>query len=459
MPKPRVTDFASGNILRHLIAFSLPMFLGNLLQALYNTVDSIWVGRFLGRNALAAVSVGFPVIFLLISLVVGLTMAATVLVAQYAGARRQDMVRRVVSTSLGIMALAGALLSILGLLLHRSILALVRTPPALVAQASSYLRVFLLGLIFTFLYNAASSILRGLGDSRSPTVYLAYATITNIILDPLFIFGLGPLPRMGVAGAAWATVLAQAVSAVLALRHLHRVNGLLDAELRAYIPRADLTWRMLSIGLPAGLQQIIVSLGAVFIGALVNTFGETVVAAYGAAARLDQFAFLPSLSISLATSALVGQNLGAGREDRARETLQWSALLGAAIAAGVTLLILAVPRALLAVFNTDPGVLREGATYLRIVSLTYVPFSLMFAVNGLLRGAGDTLPTMLTSLAALWLVRVPLATWLARGAGLGSRGIWIGIALSPLVGLVLSYSYYRTGWWRGKVVTRHPPAE
>ncbi|MCL6614022.1 MAG: MATE family efflux transporter, partial [Firmicutes bacterium] len=213
MPSDRTSDFSSGSIIRHLISFSLPMLLGNLLQALYNTVDSIWVGRFLGKEALAAVSVSFPVIFLLVAFVTGLTMAATVLVAQYAGARQPEMVRRTVANTIGLLVASGLVLSILGVVFHRAILRLIQTPPSIMPLASNYLSIYLSGLIFTFVYNAASSILRGLGDSHSPTIFLVYATVTNIILDPIFIFGLGPIPRLGVAGAAWATVIAQVLAA------------------------------------------------------------------------------------------------------------------------------------------------------------------------------------------------------------------------------------------------------
>ncbi|MGQ9780130.1 MAG: MATE family efflux transporter [Bacillota bacterium] len=353
---------------------------------------------------------------------------------------------------MGLLVIAGAVLSIFGVAFHRTILRLIQPPPSIMPLASAYLSIYLAGLAFTFVYNAASAILRGLGDSYSPTLFLVYATVTNIVLDPLFIFGPGPFPQLGVAGAAWATVIAQALAAVLSVRHLYAVNRLLPSSLAAYRPRADLTLQTVKIGLPAGLQQAIVSFGALVLSALVNSFGPTVTAAFGAAGRLDQFSFLPTMSLSLATSALVGQNLGAGAEERAHETLRWSAILAASITGGVMVLLLLFPRPLLSIFTKDPSVLAEGTRYLRTVSLGYVPFSVMFAINGLLRGAGDTFPTLVTSLISLWLVRLPLAAWLARGVGLGSRGIWIGMAVSPVTGLTMSYLYYRTGRWRRKIV-------
>ncbi|MCL6614205.1 MAG: hypothetical protein K6U03_06275, partial [Firmicutes bacterium] len=246
----------------------------------------------------------------------------------------------------------------------------------------------------------------------------------------------------------------EGLAAFLSVRHLFATNRLLPPDPAAYWPRADLTLQTVKIGLPAGFQQTIVSFGALVLSALVNSFGPTVAAAFGAASRLDQFSFLPTMSISLATSALVGQNLGAGAEERAHETLRLSAMLASAITACVTMVVILLPRPLLSIFTKDAAVLAEGTRYLRIVSLGYVPFSVMFALNGLLRGAGDTFPTMITSLVSLWLVRLPLAGWLSHGAGLGSRGIWIGMAVSPLTGLAMSYAYYRSGRWRRKVVAK-----
>lgn len=457
MNSGRLTDFTQGSIPRHLIAFSIPMFLGNLLQALYNTVDSIWVGRFLGPAALGAVSVGFPVIFALVAVVMGLTTAATVLVSQYYGARETDMVKRSIGNTLALLTIASLVVSTLGLVFLRPILTLINTPPELLGMAQSYLRIFIAGLIFMFMYNGLSSILRGLGDSRTPLVFLFYATVINIILDPLMIFGVWPFPRMGVAGAALATVIAQAISVLLLLRQVAKSSQFMPDSVRQWVLDRKLTFATFRIGLPAGIQQLMVSLGGLVLTSIINTFGATVVAAFGAASRLDQFAFMPAMSTSLAVSSLVGQNMGAGRFDRVRLTVRYGALLTGAITAMVSLVAVLAPQALLRLFTTDQAVLAAGATYLRIVGLSYVPLAVMFAINGALRGAGDTLPTMFTTLTALWLVRVPLARALSAVPSLGIRGVWIATALSPLVGLTGAYVYYLTGRWKTKGVARRAP--
>lgn len=433
------------------------MFVGNLLQALYNTVDSFWVGRFVGPEALGAVSISFPVMFGLVALIMGLTMATTTLVAQYRGARQEERVRRTVANSLVLVAALGLISSVAGIWLRVPILRLMRTPPEILDLAAEYLGIFLVGLVPMFLYNVLSSILRGLGDSQTPLRFLVYATLLNILLDPPFIIGWGPIPALGVGGAAWATVISQTVSAILAMRYLVRYTDLVHPRLSQWRMDWRLAARMFSIGVPAALQSSIVSFSMIVVAALVNTFGPTVVAAFGAATRLDQFAFLPAMSVSLAVSALVGQNLGAGRYERVREIVRASSLLTVSITAIMTLIALLRPTILIQVFTAEPEVLAEGARYLRIVGLNYIPLSLMFIITGVLRGAGDTFASMVISFVTLWVVRLPLAWFLSYGVGWGASGTWWSILISTTLGLLLNYSYYRTGTWRRRVVVRPAP--
>jgi len=440
---------AAAAVPRHLITFSIPMLLGNLLQALYNTVDSIWVGRFVGSDALAAVSVGFPVIFALVALIIGITMATTVLVSQYFGARRADDVVRTINNSLLLLVVLGGLASVAGVVLRRPLLRLINTPPEIIDMAASYLGIFMTGLVPIFLYNAVGSILRGLGDSRTPLKFLAFATVFNIILDPFLIFGLGPFPAMGVAGAALATVIAISSSAVIALRYLYVTSGIVTFRPGAFRFDWNLTKLTFRIGLPTGIQQVMVSLSALAVTAIVNSFGPTVVAGFGAAARLDQFAFLPAMSISIGVSAL----------DRVRQTVRWGALMAGGVTAVAALVAVLKPDILLVLFTRDSAVLTEGSLYLRYVGLAYVPLALMFTLSGVLRGAGDTTPPMVFTLISLWLVRVPFARYLSTTVGLGPVGIWMAVAASPYIGLLLNYVYYWTGRWKTKAVARRAGAD
>jgi putative MATE family efflux protein len=451
-------DLTQGSMLRHVVLFSLPMLLGNLLQALYNTVDSIWVGQFLGPEALGAVSVSGPVIMVLVSSLMGLTMAATVLVAQYWGAKRYEMVTRTINNTLLLLSVISVVLTVLGIRFNQAILRLINTPEEILPLASSYLNIFLLGLFFMFGYNVISAILRGLGDSITPLKFLALATVINIILDPLMILGIGPFPRMEVAGAALATTLAQGISFIAAAWYLNRQGHLLRVNLREFKFDKDLTLKTIQIGIPSGVQMSVVSIGALVVNSIINTFGTDTVASFGMASRLDQFAMMPSQSISMATSAIAGQNIGARKEENVRETVKWATLLAVGIASVFTLIAQVTPGTLLSLFTSNQRLLALGKGHLRILSLGYIPMALLFVTNGLLRGAGDTLPTMLFSILSLWVIRVPLAKVLSSIPSLGANGIWIAIVISLVLSMLMSRIYYATGRWKEKHVVTEAPA-
>ncbi len=445
-------DLTTGSILKHLISFSIPLLLGNLLQALYNTIDSIWVGRFIGPKALGAVSVSFPVIFILVSLVMGITMATTVLVAQYAGAKDQKMIIKTINNSMLLLTFAAIVITIIGLLFSKKILIWMNTPQDILAYATDYLNIFFIGMIFMFGYNVVSAVLRGLGDSRTPLRFLFISTIINLVLDPVFILGFGWIPRMGIRGAALATILAQSISFFLALRYLDKHSHLIKFRIADWKLSKELTVKMIKIGLPSGLQQIVVSFGMIVMTGIINSFGTETVAAFGAASRLDQFAHMPAMSLGLAVSTLTGQNIGAGKKERVKEIYKWGSIATVFITACITIIVLAMPTTILRLFTTDVSVLEIGSRYLRIVGISYIPFALMFITNGILRGAGDTLPTMIFSIVSLWLIRVPLAKYLSSLAALGRDGIWIAIAISSVITLLLSQIYYATGAWKKKAV-------
>lgn len=450
----RRTDFTQGSIPKHLVLFTLPMLVGNLLQALYNTIDTIWVGRFLGPQALAGVAVSFPLIFALIALILGLTMATTTLVAQYYGAGQIDKVKKTIANSFLLLSILGVIISIIGIVWRRALLRLINVPDDVIEYAASYLGVFMAGLLPMFLYNVAGAILRGLGDSRTPLRFLVYATVLNIVLDPLLIFGFGPIPGLGVAGAALATVISQGFSAVIALRYLGVKSGLMSFSREALAIDLELTRLTLKIGLPAGVQQVFVSLSGLAVSFIVNRFGSVVMAGFGIGQKIDQFAFLPAMSMGIAVSALVGQNLGAGKEERVREIVKWSSILGGGVTSLVSLGAIFFPQAIVALFSSDAVVVQLGASYLRIIAVSYIPFALMFTLSGVLRGAGDTIPAMLITLFSLWAVRIPLAAYLSTWPTLGAQGVFVAIASSPIVGMIIYYFYYRSGRWKRFAVTR-----
>lgn len=452
MDKEYTRDLTQGSILKNLISFSIPLLLGNLLQALYNTVDSIWVGRFIGAKALGAVSVSFPIILILVSLVIGITMATTVLVSQYAGAKDEKMINKTINNSFLLLGILGIVVTLIGLTFSEEILKLMNTPEDILIYATDYLNIFFLGLIFMFGYNVVSSILRGLGDSKTPLKFLFISTILNLILDPIFILGVGSIPAMGIKGAAFATLIAQVFSSILAFRYLVKNTNLFSFKNMSLKIDKELTSKILKIGLPSGVQQIVVSFGMLVMASIINSFGVETVAAFGAASRLDQFAIMPAMSMSLAVSTLTGQNIGAGRMKRVKEVYKWGSILTILLVTVITIIILMFPTLILKLFTSDVGVLEVGTRYLRIAGFSYLPLSIMFITNGVLRGAGDTLPTMIFSITSLWIFRVPLAQMLSSINSLGSDGIWMAIVISSLVSLLMTQIYYYKGKWKTKSV-------
>jgi len=446
-----ITDFTTGSIPKHLIAFSVPMLVGNILQTLYSTVDSIWVGRFLGPQALGAISVSFPVIFTLIAFVLGLGMAVNIMVAQYMGAKKNVELKQTIGNSFTLFLGMGVILTFVGTFFHQNLLKLIQTPETIFPLASSYLYIYFWGLIFIFFYNIIGGILRGLGDSKTPLFLLIYSTIINVILDPFLIIGIPPFPKMGVAGAALATVIAEGFSSILGVYYVYRMN--MFHFTRDYLsPKLQLMKVMLKIGLPAGIQQTVVSLGFMVMIAFVNGFGDKVVAAYGAAGRIDSFSFLPAMTFSVAISSLAGQNLGAKNFPRAAEVAKWGAIVSALFAIPISLFAYIFAHSLMKIFTNDSEVIAIGVSYLRIISFSYTPYSVMFAYNGFLRGAGDTMQTMINTIFTLWVIRIPVAKILSTNLHLGINGVWIGFAIGPVAGFLVAYGYYLTGKWKNKII-------
>ncbi len=445
-------DLTQGNEARKIFYFAVPMLIGNVFQQLYVTVDSIIVGRGVGKEALAAVGASFPVLFLMIALVMGITMGASIMLSQYFGARDRVRLRKTIATSILFLAAAALAVTILGILLSGPLLDLLQTPAAVLPLARQYLVIMFAGMVFLFGYNTVSAILRGLGDSKNPLYFLIVATILNVILDLVFVMVL----RWGVAGAAWATIISQAVSFLLGVLYMQRSpHDFLHLRLRELRFDRETFRTMLRIGLPSGIQQSLVSMGFLALNRIVNPFGAGVFAGYTAASRLDSFAAMPAMNLSMAVSTFVGQNLGANRPERVRRGYSMALLMSGAIAVVMTAVMILGRGGLVKFFSSDPEVIEVGAQYLVIVSSFYIVFSSMFITGGVLRGAGDTMVQMVITLFALWLIRIPVSAFLS--ARIGPAGIWWGIPAGWVIGLAANYLYYLTGRWKRKVVVQPAP--
>ncbi|MDR0305816.1 MAG: MATE family efflux transporter [Chitinispirillales bacterium] len=446
-------DLTEGSIPRHLLSLAVPMLLANLLSAGYGLVNAFWVGRFIGREAMGAIAVSFPVIFIYVGVAAGATVATTILVSQFYGARNYLMVTKTVSTSSVLAIILAVLSSVCGILFVDRILTVLGTPETIFPLASSYLRITFLGIPLMFLSLLVTSILRGAGDTRTPLYFMAAGLFLNTVLDPIMIMGIGPFPAMGLNGAAWATIISSFVSLSLGVIYLRRKGGVIAAGINRLKLDAGIAKLIFKIGFPSMIQQSALALGIAAVTSLVNSFGAAAAAGFGVAGRIDSLAFLPAQSMGLAVSAITGQNLGAGRYDRVQSIFKWAMLMTLAITLFFSIFFVTIPGMLLFPFTTDLDVIAIGETYLRIVGPATVFFAVMYVSNGIMNGAGHTMTTLIFTLVAVWGIRVPLAILLSR-TSLGLTGIWVSYAIAFLVMMCISLLWYKSGRWK-KVVIKH----
>ena len=442
-------DLTIGKEGKLIFQFAAPMLLGNVFQQLFSVVDSIVVGKFIGKEALAAVGASFPVIFIMVSLIIGLVMGTTVVISQYFGAKDFVKVKRAIDTMYIYTAIAGILTTVIGLIISEPLLRLLALPEEIMPQALTYLRIYLSGNVIFFGFNGTSAVLRGLGDSKTPLYFLIIATFANIILVILFV----AIFKWGVAGAAYATLIANGVAFALAIIWLNKTHKLIRIALGGLHFDRETFRQSIGIGLPTGIQQTLIALGALALLGIVNKFGTDVIAGFSVASRLDALAIIPAMSFSQALSTFVGQNIGANKPERIRTGLIATIKMSGIVTIVTSLFIVFTGHILMSLFTNDPEVIRLGDQYLTIVSSFYIMFTFMFIYTGLMRGAGDALIPMFISLLSLWLIRIPLA-WILSGK-IGAAGIWWSIPAGWFIGLLLSFIYYKSGRWKKKSVVKY----
>ena len=399
--KRKDKDMTQGPIVKHLIQFSIPLLVGHLFQQLYNTVDTLVVGNFVGKEALAAVGSTTSIINMLIGIFLGFSMGANVVVSQYYGARDEKSVHDTVHTTI-VMSLAfSVLLTVLGVVLAPVMLRMMDTPADVFENAATYLRIYFTGVSGLVLYNMGSGILRAVGDSKRPLWFLIFSAVVNTILDLLFVIVFG----MGVAGVAWATIISQFLSAVLILVVLSRTSGpyrLIWSHLKV---NREILNSILKIGLPSSIQQGVTAFSNVFVQSYINRFGSSYMAGYSAYGKVDVFALLPMQSLSMASTTFVGQNVGADNIPRAKKGIRTSLLLSIGCTAVLIIPMMIFAPQIISLFNSDPDVIHYGALYMRLTS----PFYLTVCVNqifaGALRGAGDTRAPMFIMLGSFVVFR------------------------------------------------------
>lgn len=463
-------DLTVGKERKVILNFATPMLLGNLFQQTYSFIDSIIVGNLIGDEALAAVGASFPIIFALISFVIGIGSGGTIIISQYYGAKNNDKVVRAIDTIFVFMFSASLLIMFFGITFSRQIFEITHLPPEIIPFATQYLKTFLWGTILLFGFNAVNAILRGVGDSRTPVYFLVISSVLNIILDYVFIKYL----HLGIKGAALATVVASGSTFIAGAIYLNRTHKIIRVNFLKTSFDKSIFKQAVKIGLPSGFQQTFVAVGMIALFRIVNHFHTDVITAYSIAGRIDGLAMLPAMTFGQALGAFVGQNIGANKIDRVKRGLYATLSLSTMVSIGVTAFVILFRGSLIELFSDTKGVIEAGSTYLVIVSSAYVIFSIMFSLNGVMRGAGDTLIPMFITLFSLWIIRIPFASALsgrmheilqnwglnvnlppALNGNLGEIGVWLSVPIAWASGAICSYIYYLTGNWKKKSVVQH----
>lgn len=443
-----------GPILRSLLSLAVPIAFANVLQAAYQLIDAFWVGR-LGGSAVAAVSVSTPIMFLTIALGAGMAIAGSTLVAQYYGARNQHMVDHVAAQTLVMIVLASIVLGSAGYIAAPSILRLMGVAPDVYTGAVGFMRVSFVGLVFNFFFFMFQSLMRGVGEAKLPVFIVLGTVLLNFALDPLFIFGWGPIPAMGVKGAAVATVGTQSIAAIIGLGVLLGGRYGIHLVWRDFIPDIAYVKRAFLLGFPASIEQSARALGLTVLTFLITSFGTVTVAAYGVGSTIFQVAMIAAMGLAMAVSTLVGQNIGAGNIDRAARIGRLGAVTGFWILTGFgALAFVAAPQLVAFFVPKDAAVIASGATYLRIMALSWGFVGAQFSMTGVLRASGNMVVTMTLTLVSQWVLQFPLAYVLSMHTPLKAVGIWWAFPIANvLIAGITAVVYARGDWKKKRLVT------
>jgi putative MATE family efflux protein len=451
-------DLTEGSIGRPLFYLSLPIVITNLLRTAYNVADALWLGRY-STPALAAISFGFPLIFLLISLGLGIAVAGSVLVAQHTGAGNHRQAEYAASQTVTATFIASLILGSLGFVFVDDVLRLLGAGSEVLPLATVYMQIISIGILAMFGFAVFIALMRGYGDTLTPMVVMFGSVVLNIALDPFLIFGWWQFPELGVAGAAIATVFSRGLAFVVGLVILFRGNRGIQIHLRDMVPDPDFLVELFEIGFPASIEGVsrAVSINALLF--IVGMFATPVVAAFGIATRVFSVIFLPAIAVSQGVETMSGQNVGAGKPDRVARTNYFAAITMFGVLSVVAVVVWLFPRPIVAAFTTDPDVIEVGTAFIRIVAPTFGFIGIMRAFNGGFRGTGHTLIAAAIALLTLGGVRLPIA-WI--GANLiGPTGIWYAFAVSNVAGAAIALAWFRRESWRGGTAPADgdPPTE
>ena len=450
--RPGAQDTTKGPILGTLVALAGPIVATNIFQTLYQLIDTFWVGR-LGASAVAAVSVSFPILFLMISAGGGMAVAGAILVAQTFGSGDEEAVDHAAGQTLLAVGIVSAALSAAGFFLAEPMITLFGVEPDVANLAVDYLQISFLGLVAVFVYFVFQALLRSVGDVKTPMIVVAGTVVLNFFADPLLILGFGPVPGLGVAGAAWATIFAQGLAGVVGLGILFSGRYSVRLEARHFIPDRSVILKILRLGIPSSIEQSTRALGIGVMMLLVAGFGTTVIASYGIGTRILSFIIVPGMGLAVATSTVVGQNVGARKDERATLVARVGMTVGfvALTTAGILLFLLAAPVVRTFVPG-EPEVVELGARFIRIMAPAFGFLGIQIVMSGALAGAGNTIAAMGLSIMAFWVLRFPVAWVLAIVLGRGPEGIFWSFPISNLASACIAMAWFYRGTWIRRIV-------
>ena len=436
-------DMTKGAPWKNLLLFTVPLLIGNLFQQMYSTADAIILGRFVGDNALAAVGSSIPIFFLIMVLMMGISMGAGVMVSQYFGAKKREDLSYTVGASLALTTILGVAMMISGPFVTRPLLVLLDTPPEILDDSALYMNILMLGVLGMGYFNILSGILRGLGDAFSPLLYLAIASVLNVFLNLLFI----PVLGWGVWGAAVGTVLAQALTSLLCLRRLMRMQGVFDMGLKYLKPRKKYVMQVLQLGVPTGASHAIFAIAMMIVQPLANSFGPQFLAVNIIVMRVDGFVMMPNFSFGNAMTVFAGQNMGAGKLDRVVKGMKQCIIMAVATAVVLVGIMLLFGRFIAGAFTDTQEVIDMSIRMLRLLGAGYIIFAVNSVVWGVIRGAGDAMTPLWGSLINTVLIRLPLAYLLVAIMG-RPEALFISMLCAWTSVTLLGLIAYRIGRWR-----------
>lgn len=446
-------NLTKGNVAKQMILFALPFMLSNFIQTLYNVADMLIVGNYVGSAGVSGVNIGGQVTFIMTNIVIGLSVGGTVVIAQYLGSGDRKGMNESIKTLITSLLVAAVVFTVVMTLLSDHVLRLVQTPEESYQQARDYLNITLSGTIFIFGYNAFSAILRGLGDSRSPLIFVTIACIVNVFLDILLVGGFG----MEAAGAALATVISQAISMIFCIIYLKKKGFEFDFKFSSFKFYKERFFMLMNVGIPISVQNVIVNFSFLVLTTIANGMGVSASAALGIVGKYNGFAILPAIAVGSSVSAMVAQNIGAGMIDRAKKTFH----VGFALAFSITLVVFIItrlfPEQILSMFGDDPDMIAAGIEYLKTFSFDYLIVPATFCLNGVITGSGHTMVSSIFGVLAAIGFRIPVAILFGKVMNLGMWGLGFAAPIASLGAALIIYIYYISGKWKESTVIKNNP--